>query len=40
MSDVMSSPQKRILVITAHPGDADMMAGGSVAPPRSSAYHA
>jgi LmbE family N-acetylglucosaminyl deacetylase len=31
MSDVMSSPQKRILVITAHPGDADMMAGGSVA---------
>lgn len=31
MSDVVSSARKRILVITAHPGDADMMAGGSVA---------
>lgn len=27
----MSSARKRILLITAHPGDADMMAGGSVA---------
>ena len=27
----MSSARKRILVVTAHPGDADMMAGGSVA---------
>jgi LmbE family N-acetylglucosaminyl deacetylase len=27
----MNSPRRRILVITAHPGDADMTAGGSIA---------
>jgi LmbE family N-acetylglucosaminyl deacetylase len=31
MTDVVSAARKRILVITAHPGDADMMAGGSIA---------